>query len=68
LALITRNATSSWQRRSIAREERTPIAYRDDGWGRAALDPAMMVALFVYACATVPLTLTLTPACVLERQ
>jgi transposase len=25
--------------------------YRDDGWGRAAHDPAMMVALFVYACA-----------------
>ena len=24
-------------------------AYRDDGWGRAAHDPAMMVALFVYA-------------------
>ena len=23
--------------------------YRDDGWGRAAHDPAMMVALFVYA-------------------
>jgi len=27
LAVITRNATSSRQRRSIAREERTPIAY-----------------------------------------
>jgi len=27
LAAITRNATSSWQRRSIARAERTPIAY-----------------------------------------
>jgi len=26
MRLITRNATSSWQRRSIAREERTPIA------------------------------------------
>src|SRR4051795_1300552 len=26
--------------------------YRDDGWGRAAHDPAMMVALFVYAYAT----------------
>src|SRR3954452_8574012 len=26
-------------------------AYRDDGWGRAAHDPAMMVALFVYAYA-----------------
>jgi len=26
-------------------------SYRDDGWGRAALDPAMMVALFVYAYA-----------------
>jgi len=26
-------------------------AYRDDGHGRAALDPAMMVALFVYAYA-----------------
>src|SRR3954452_24217246 len=25
--------------------------YRDGGWGRAALDPAMMVALFVYAYA-----------------
>src|SRR5215211_1340678 len=25
--------------------------YRDDGWGRAAHDPAMMVALFVYAYA-----------------
>src|SRR3954464_14261835 len=25
--------------------------YRDDGWGRAARDPAMMVALFVYAYA-----------------
>src|SRR3954462_13267957 len=25
--------------------------YRDDGWGRAAHDPAMMVALFVYASA-----------------
>ena len=24
-------------------------AYRQDGWGRAAHDPAMMVALFVYA-------------------
>jgi transposase len=24
-------------------------SYRDDGWGRAAHDPAMMVALFVYA-------------------
>src|SRR3954464_410756 len=27
-------------------------SYRDDGWGRAAHDPAMMVALFVYAYAT----------------
>src|SRR3954449_9320261 len=27
-------------------------SYRDDGWGRAASDPAMMVALFVYAYAT----------------
>ena len=26
-------------------------AYRDDGHGRAALDPAMMVALLVYAYA-----------------
>jgi transposase len=26
-------------------------AYREDGWGRAAHDPAMMVALFVYAYA-----------------
>ncbi|MEO8690727.1 MAG: IS1182 family transposase, partial [Solirubrobacteraceae bacterium] len=26
-------------------------SYRDDGWGRAARDPAMMVALFVYAYA-----------------
>jgi transposase len=26
-------------------------AYRDDGHGRAALDPAMMVALLVYGCA-----------------
>jgi transposase len=26
-------------------------AYRDDGWGRAAHDPAMMVALLVYAYA-----------------
>src|SRR3954452_13413485 len=26
-------------------------AYRQDGWGRAAHDPAMMVALFVYAYA-----------------
>jgi transposase len=26
-------------------------SYRDDGWGRAAHDPAMMVALFVYAYA-----------------
>src|SRR3954469_25299711 len=25
--------------------------YREDGWGRAAHDPAMMVALFVYAYA-----------------
>src|SRR3954453_13866354 len=25
--------------------------YRDDGWARAAHDPAMMVALFVYAYA-----------------
>src|SRR3954468_15972494 len=25
--------------------------YRDDGWGRAAHDPAMMVPLFVYAYA-----------------
>src|SRR5829696_4582046 len=25
------------------------VSYRDDGWGRAAHDPAMMVALFVYA-------------------
>jgi transposase len=25
--------------------------YRDDGWGRAAHDPAMMVALFIYAYA-----------------
>src|SRR5215203_591188 len=25
--------------------------YRDDGWGRAAHDPAMMVGLFVYAYA-----------------
>jgi transposase len=25
--------------------------YRDDGWGRAAHDPAMMVALLVYAYA-----------------
>src|SRR3954468_13897556 len=27
-------------------------SYRDDGWGRAAHDPAMMVALFIYAYAT----------------
>ena len=27
-------------------------SYRDDGWGRAAHDPAMMVALFVYAYAS----------------
>jgi transposase len=27
-------------------------AYRQDGWGRAAHDPAMMVALFIYAYAT----------------
>jgi len=27
------------------------VAYRRDGWGRAAHDPAMMVALFVYAYA-----------------
>ena len=27
------------------------VSYRDDGWGRAAHDPAMMVALFVYAYA-----------------
>ena len=27
-------------------------AYRDDGWGRAAHDPAMMVALCLYAYAT----------------
>jgi transposase len=27
------------------------VAYRQDGWGRAAHDPAMMVALFVYAYA-----------------
>lgn len=27
-------------------------AYRQDGWGRAAHDPVMMVALFIYACAT----------------
>src|SRR3954462_12289110 len=27
-------------------------SYREDGWGRAAHDPAMMVALFVYAYAT----------------
>jgi transposase len=26
-------------------------AYREDGWGRAAHDPAMMVALFVYGYA-----------------
>jgi transposase len=26
-------------------------SYRDDGWGRAAHDPAMMVGLFVYAYA-----------------
>src|ERR687897_219460 len=26
-------------------------SYRDDGWGRAAHDPAMMVALLVYAYA-----------------
>ena len=26
-------------------------SYRDDGWGRAAHDPAMMVALIVYAYA-----------------
>jgi transposase len=26
-------------------------SYRDDGWGRAAHDPAMMVAMFVYAYA-----------------
>src|SRR3954447_13474064 len=26
-------------------------AYRDDGWGRAAHDPAMMLALLVYAYA-----------------
>jgi hypothetical protein len=26
-------------------------SYREDGWGRAAHDPAMMVALFVYAYA-----------------
>jgi transposase len=27
------------------------VSYRQDGWGRAAHDPAMMVALFVYAYA-----------------
>jgi transposase len=27
------------------------VAYRQDGWGRAAHEPAMMVALFVYAYA-----------------
>ena len=27
-------------------------AYRQDGWGRAAHDPAMMVALLIYAYAT----------------
>jgi transposase len=27
------------------------VGYRDDGWGRAAHDPAMMVALLVYAYA-----------------
>ena len=27
------------------------LSYRQDGWGRAAHDPAMMVALFVYAYA-----------------
>jgi transposase len=27
------------------------VAYRDDGWGRAAHDPAMMVALLLYAYA-----------------
>ena len=27
------------------------VAYRQDGWGRAAHDPAMIVALFVYAYA-----------------
>jgi transposase len=27
-------------------------AYRHDGWGRAAHDPAMMVALLIYAYAT----------------
>jgi transposase len=27
------------------------VSYREDGWGRAAHDPAMMVAVFVYAYA-----------------
>src|SRR3954469_74810 len=27
------------------------VGYRDDGWGRAAHDPAMMVALLLYAYA-----------------
>ena len=27
------------------------VEYRDDGWGRAAFDPAMMVALLLYAYA-----------------
>jgi len=25
------------------------VEYRDDGWGRAAFDPKMMVALLLYA-------------------
>jgi transposase len=28
------------------------VGYREDGWGRAAHDPAMMVALLLYAYAT----------------
>jgi hypothetical protein len=43
------NATSSTQRRSMPRDERSPTAYRADGRGRAAHDPAMMVAVVLYA-------------------
>ena len=28
--------------------------YRDDGWGRAAHDPAMMVALLLHVCFKAP--------------
>jgi hypothetical protein len=49
LAQITRVATSSMQRRSIRRDDRSPIAYWSGCARSGRHDPAMMVALLLYA-------------------